>query len=153
MKPIVFGIALAFCGAVAATSQAQQAPAPAPAAEPAHKVFVLTGCLTGSAAPTTPFRLTGAMPVGQAPQQASAAGEGAKDVYELLPVTGLTEQGLDREELQSHVGKKVEATVRPVEVASDKPPASSTTPSTVKPEAPPQRYTVTKITAIAASCS
>ena len=105
MKPIVV-LAVVFSGAIAAPS-AQQAQAQAPASEPAHKIFVLSGCLTGGPAPTGPFKLTGAVPVGQPPQAKPAVGPDAKDVYELLPVSGITEQGLDRKELQAHVGKKV----------------------------------------------
>jgi hypothetical protein len=143
MKPIV-ALAVVLGSAIAAPS-AQQAPAPA--SEPAHKVFVLNGCLTGSPAPTAPFKLTGAVAVGQPPQAKPAVGPDAKDVYELVPISGITEQGLDRKELQTHVGKKVEVTVRPVEVQPDSAPStSSPAPSTAKPAEPtPVRYTVNKI--------
>lgn len=149
MKPIGIGFALVLSGALAVPLVAQQAQAPPP--EPAHKVFVLTGCLTGSPAANAPFKLTGATPQGQAPQQ-PAAGADAKDVYELVPVVGLIEQGLDRAELQTHVGKKVEVTIRPVEVASAPAAPPSAPSSTVKPEEPPVRYTVSKITAVANVC-
>lgn len=148
MKPIIVGLVLSFSGVTAAAQQAQ-----APASAPAHKIYVLTGCLTGSPAATAPFKLTGAVAVGQAPAEGAAAGAPAKDMYELVPVTGLTEQGLAREELQKHVGNKVEVTVRPVEVAAAKSSSSTVTSSTAKPEEPPQRYTVTMIKALAASCS
>jgi hypothetical protein len=147
MKPIV-ALAVVFSSAIAAPS-AQQAQAPA--SEPAHKIFVLSGCLTGSPAATGPFKLTGAVPVGQPPHAKPSVGPDAKDVYELLPVSGITEQGLDRKELQAHVGKKVEVTVRPVEVQPAQSPSSSTTPttSTAKPAEPaPVRYTVSKISPI-----
>ncbi len=152
MKPIVAGLALVFGGAIAAPLAAQQAQAPQK--EPAHKIFLLTGCLTsGGPAETAPFKLTGAVPVGQAPPAQSAASPDAKNVYELLPVSGLTEQGIARAELQTHVGKKVEVTLRPVEVVPGPSSSSSSTTSTAKPEeAAPQRYTVSKITSVAGSC-
>jgi len=90
--------------------------------------------------------------VGQAPAEGSAAGAAAQDVYELLPVTGLTEQGLAREALQTHVGKKVGVTVRPAEVAPVTSSPSPSTAATAKPEETPQRYTVTQIKTLAASC-
>jgi hypothetical protein len=153
MKPIVAAFALAVVGVAAMPLTAQQSQAPPN--EPAHKIFVLTGCLTGSPAETAAFKLTGAVPVGQAPKEGPAAGPDGKVVYELLPTTGLTEQGIARPELQTHVGRKVEVTVRPVEV-SPGPARSSSSPvtsSTAKPEDPaPTRYTVTKITSVAGSC-
>src|SRR5688500_14606592 len=116
MKPIIAGIALVFGGLIAEPSAAQQPQAPPK--EPAHKIYVLTGCLTGGGpAETSPFKLTGAAWVGQAPPERSAASPDAKNVYELLPARGLTEQGVPRADLQTHVGKKVEVTVRPVEVS------------------------------------
>ena len=155
MKPIDSGLALVFSGVIAmiaAPSAAQQAQAPA--SEPAHKVFVVTGCLTGGPAETAAFKLTGAVPIGPAPADRAAASPETKDVYELVPTTGLIEQGIARAELQTHVGKKVEVTVRPVEVGPG-PPASPSAPATtakVEEQAPP-RYTVTKIRPLAGSCS
>ena len=152
MKPIVLGLALVFGGAIAAAAAAQQAQTPK--SEPAHKVFVLTGCLTATTPATADvFKLTGAGVVGQAPPERSAAGPDAKDVYELLATTGLTEQGVGRAEMQTHVGKKVEVTVRPVEVLPGPASKSSSPAPTAKvEEAAPQRYTVTKITSVAGSC-
>ena len=151
MKPIVSGLALVVVSAIAVSSAAQQANAPA--SEPAHKIFVLSGCLTGGPAETSAFKLTGAVPVGQAPPEQSAASPAAKDAYELLPTTGLTEQGIARAELQAHVGKKVEVTVRPVEVVPGPSSTSSTAASTAKSVEPaPQRYTVTQIKSLAGSC-
>ena len=106
MKPILFGVALALGVLFASPLAAQQAQAPP--SEPAHKIWVLTGCLTGSPAETAAFKLTGAASVGQAPPEpttASADGKG-KDVYQLLPTSGLTEQGIGRAEMQTHVGKR-----------------------------------------------
>jgi len=151
MKPIVFGLALVFGGAAAVSSAAPQAQTPP--SEPAHKVFVLTGCLAGNP-PTTGFKLTGAVPVGQqVPPDRSPASPDAKDVYELQPTSGLSEQGIGRAELQTHVGKKVEVTVRPVEVSPGPSPSSSAATPTAKAEEPaPQRYTVSKITSLPGSC-
>lgn len=148
MKPILVGFALVIAGATAAASSAQQQE---PKNEPAHKVYVLTGCLTGGTPPTAPYKLTGAAAIGQPPAEGKP-GAGVKDEYELLPTTGVVEQGLGREELQKHVGKKVEVTVRPVEVAPEKSSSSAATTSTAKPQEPPQRYTVTKIQALTTAC-
>ena len=223
MKPILVGLALAFFAGATAAPVAQQPQEQKN--EPAHKIYVLTGCLVGSTAPTSPYKLTGAAAVGQAPAEGKAGagvkdeyellpisgvveqgvareelqkhvgkkvevtvrpvevapaksspsaptapykltgaaavgqapaegtpGAGVKEEYELLPTTGLAEQGLAREELQKHVGKKVEVTVRPVEMAPAKSSPSAATTSTAKPEEPPQRYTVTKIQALATAC-
>jgi len=155
MKPIVFGFAFVFGGAVATSVAAQQAQTPP--SEPAHKVYALTGCLTGSPAATGAFKLTGAVPLGQqVPPDRSSVNPDAKDEYELLPTSGLSEQGIGREELQTHVGKKVEVILRPVEVAPG-PSASSSSvsspASTAKVEEPPQpRYTVSKIKSLPGSC-
>ena len=148
MKPFVVGLALAVSGVIAAPSIAQQAQTPP--SEPAHKVFVLTGCLTDSPAATEVFKLTGAVPVGQAPKEGSAASPNAKNEYELVPTSGLTEQGVARPEMLTHVGKRVEVTVRPVEVVSSS--SSSPTASTAKPEQAAPRYTVTTIKSLADSC-
>lgn len=154
MKPIVVALALVV-GVVAWPSAAQQPQAPPK--ESAHNIFLLNGCLTGGGpAETAPFKLTGAAWVGQAPPERSAVSPDAKNVYELLPTSGLTEQGVARPELLTHVGKKVEVTVRPVEVLPGPSPSSSSTASTAstaKPaEAAPQRYTVTAIKSLAGSC-
>jgi hypothetical protein len=157
MKPITFGTGL-LLSCWLAIPLAQQPPAPA--AEPAHKVFVLTGCLEGGgAAPASlVFKLTGAAAVGQTPRatRGSTSTPGARggtdDSYELLPIGSFGEQGIKREDLQNHVGKRVEVTVRPVESAPA-PPSSASAEAKVKPEeSSPQRYTVIKIARLADSC-
>ena len=151
MKPIVCGLALVVGAIIATPSAAQQAQSPP--SEPAHKVFVVSGCLTGGGpAETAMFKLTGAVSVGQAPPERSASPD-AKDVYELLPTTGLIEQGIARAELLTHVGKKVEATIRPVEVAPG-PGSSSSAPATTAKveETAPQRYTVSTIKSLGDTC-
>ena len=67
MKKAVFGSAIGLVWCVAAAS-AQQQPAPTPEAVPAHKVFVLTGCLTADG-DTKGFKLTDASAIGQVPPQ------------------------------------------------------------------------------------
>jgi hypothetical protein len=152
MKPImsVTGIVLV-CWFVAASAQQQRTEI---TEKLAHKVFVLNGCLESSNAPAT-FRLTRATVVGQSPappptRSADAAASPTQDVYELQPVAQLTDSGLKREELQSHVGKQVEVTIRPIEVPPPAPALPADT--TVKPSQAPQRYTVTKIGRLAESC-
>jgi hypothetical protein len=157
MKPITVATGLLLSCWIAATPSAQQPPAPG--SEPAHKVFVLTGCLEGGAAPASlVFKLVGATAVGQTPQpgrgttSSAGARAGTDDTYELLPIGSFGEQGIKREELQNHVGRRVEVTVRPVE-ASPTAPSSASTEVKVKPEeSSPQRYTVIKIARLADSC-
>ena len=102
--------------------------------------------------PPSSFQLTGSAAVGQAPPSTSKE-PGANSVYELQPISGVGEDGISRETLQNHAGKRVEVTVRPVEVL---PPTSSPSPSTApkaKPEEQaPQRYTVIKISRVADKC-
>src|SRR5262245_47383140 len=150
MKPIVFALTITFACGTLVPLAAQQTPAPS---GPAHKVFILNGCLTSNEGAADSFKLTGAVPVGQPPPDRPAANTAAKDEYVLLPVTGLTEQGVAREEMQTHVGRKVEVTVRPVAVAPGPAPASTSTSAAEKIEqATPPRFTVTKITSAPGSC-
>jgi hypothetical protein len=138
------------CSITALTAQQRLPP---PANEPAHNVFVLTGCLQRGEAPAS-FVLTGASPVGQAPPRASTSPASTKDdVYELQAVTAVSEQGLNREKLQTDVGARVEATIRPVEMASPAPPQSASAETAKKPaDVPRQRYTVVKLNRLADSC-
>ena len=160
MRTILFGAAF---GAAALTSwitvlSAQQPPSPAN--EPAHKVYAMTGCLESGADSNSAFKLTGAKSIGQAPAPGSGStGTSTTDtVYELQPVSTVGEQGISRDRLQSHVGKRVEVTIRPVEVAPAPPSTQTTTGTTStgttgKPApAAPQRYTVVKIDQLAESC-
>ena len=152
MKPIMSGTGiLLVCWFVAASAQQRTEIKE----EPAHKVFILNGCLESSEAPAM-FRLTRASVVGQSPappatRSAGSASSPSQDVYELQPVN-FPEPGLKREELQSHVGRQVEVTIRPIEVPTPAPalPADSQ----VRPEqAATQRYTVSKIDRLAESCA
>jgi hypothetical protein len=142
MKPILSGTAILLaCSALTLTAQQRNEVKQ----EPAHKVFVMSGCLESSEA-GAPFKLTRAAVVGQ------GAAPPSQDAYELQPIVNFTEQGLKREELQSHVGRQVEVTIRPVEVTTPAPPLPAD--SKVRPqEVPSPRYTVSKIGRLAESCS
>jgi hypothetical protein len=175
MKRIVFGsaVVVAWCVAV---PLAQQQPAPTPKATPAHNVFVLTGCLSAGTDPASTFKLTDASSIGPAApggkaearavgtsgqgtsgQGTSGQGTSADKVsYELRPVSGLTAQGLDAEELKAHVGQRVEVVVRPIEAAAAAPsPATTSGPvEAAKPIEPaPERYTVTELKRVVGRCS
>jgi hypothetical protein len=148
MKPIVLGTGLLIAACISTASARQTATAPQ---EPAHKVYVLTGCLESGTSDSF-FKLTGSSAVGQAPPSTSKEAA-VNSVYELQPISGVGEEGISRETLQSHAGKRIEVTVRPMEVS---PPTSSPSPSTApkaKPEEQaPQRYTVIKIRRVADTC-
>jgi hypothetical protein len=154
MKPIVFATSIVFVFHVAASLAQQSQPI-----EPAHNVYVLSGCLEGSSAPTSLFKLVDAMPIGQAPPsdppKAEAGVVAATRAYDLLPVTSVSEQGVTRETLASHIGARVEVTVRPVEPSN----ATSTTTRTSEntaakvEQSTPRRYTVVKIGKVPGSCS
>jgi hypothetical protein len=150
MKRLVFGNAIVLVASIAVPLAQQAQP---PSNEPAHKVYVMTGCLESGTSGTT-FRLTGAAPIGQAaPARIGPTGASRSDmVYELQPVTSIAEQGISRERLQAHVGNRVEVTVRPVEVSQEAPPSSRTTDVAKPEESVPQRYTVVKINRLSESC-
>lgn len=144
---------LLFCWVTAPTGQ--QPPAALP--EPAHKVYVLTGCLEAGTATSEAFKLTGGSPVGEAPpaRASSSPAKTAGGEYALQAVSGVGEQGINREGLQSHVGARVEITVRPAEILPSTPSPSSanSADSKSKPEeTPPPRYTVLKINRLSDSC-
>ena len=152
MRPIVFATCVVLILQVAG-SLAQQSPPN----EPAHKVYVMTGCLERGSASTSTFKLADATAVGQAPpgdpsntDAESAAGTRS---YDLLPVASVSEQGSSIEMLESHVGNRVEVMVRPVEtsVAAPTTSAASTTAAKVDQSAP-RRYTVVKIGKMPGSC-
>lgn len=149
----VTGVGVILQIAASSASSAQQ-----PATnEPAHKVYVMSGCLEHGSAGTSTFKLAHATAVGQvappdAPKDPEAAA-GARS-YDLLPVASVGEQGLNRETLQSHVGSQVEVTVRPVEVPAGSPGATSksSTPEAKVDQSPAPRYTVVKIDKVLGSC-
>jgi hypothetical protein len=157
MKSLILGsIVAVVCLAV---PFAQEQRAPAPKTEPAHNVFVLTGCLMADAAATPTFKLTDATSIGQPPPgRAGVAGavgtSGEKASYELRPVSGVNAQGKDAEALKPHVGHRVEVVVRPVEAPAPAPAAGLASAETAKPVAPAlERFTVTEIKRATGRCS
>ena len=152
MKQMTFAMSLALASWIAAAA-AQRAPAPTE--QPAHNVFVLTGCLEQGNVPAA-FRLTRASVIGQAPPRSStsaATGNKDEDVYMLQPAASVSEEGLSREKLQTDVGAQVEVTIRPVESVSPAAPLATHKDPAEKPaESPRQRYTVIKLSRLANSC-
>jgi hypothetical protein len=152
MRPIVFatGVVLSLQVAV---SLAQQSPPN----EPAHKVYVMTGCLERGSASTSVFTLADATAVGQAPpgdpSNTDAEAVAGTRSYDLLPVSTVSEQGISRETLESQAGNRVEVTVRPVETAIATSTTSTANTTAAKVErSTPRRYTVVKITKVPGSC-
>jgi hypothetical protein len=151
MKQMTFatGLALVWC---AATLAGQQAAAPPNQVEPAHKVFVVTGCLERGSAPSA-FRLTRASAVGQVAPPASPNGEDG-NAYDLQATSSVSEQGFSNEKLLPEVGTRVEVTIRPVEVTSPAPPRTVTPGAAEKPvETPRPRYTVVMLERLAGKCA
>ena len=149
MKPIVSGLGLLIVCCVT-TLSAQRTPTAAQ--QTAHNVYVLTGCLEDGG-PMAPFKLTGSTSVGQPPPASTSKDTGATGIYALQPISSVGEQGVNREGLQIHVSKRVEVTIRPVEVSPPTSSSTATTDTKAKPdEQTPQRYTVIKINRLADSC-
>ena len=153
MSTISFVTAMGVILRVAAFSAQQPAPN-----EPAHKVYVMSGCLESGSAGTSMFKLANATAVGQlappdAPKTDAKAPAGARS-YDLLPVSSVGEEGINRETLQSHVGSRVEVTVRPIEVPAVSPGATSKSSATEAKvdQSPVPRYTVVKIDKVLGSC-
>ena len=147
-------------GAAAAqrTTEPPNPRTPQTANEPAHNVFVLTGCLEKGDAPTT-FRLTRASAVGQTPPRTNATPPAiettGEDAYELQATSSVSEQGLSRDQLQAEVGARVEVTIRPVEAPAGSPPLTTAAPAGEKKptDSPRPRYTVVKISRLGGSCA
>ena len=150
MRTIAFVTFVVLTGWIAASAQQT----PSPSNEPAHKIYAMSGCLEPGSGASVAFKLTGAEHIGQAPPGASATATTRNaTVYELQPVANFGEQGISRERLKSHVGKRVEVTVRPVEVSPAPTSPPSTTDVPAKPEQTmPRRYTVVTISQLAESC-
>ena|SRR5688572_6144383 len=138
---------------------AQLKEAPSRQAEPAHKVYRLTGCLMAATVAAPTFKLTDAWSIGQAaPTQAGVPGavgtSGQKSTYELRPVSGVNAQGLDAEALKAHMGHRVEVVVRPIEVPAPAPPSGLSSAQPTRPVEPaPERFTVTEIKRVVGRCS
>ena len=157
MRSMVFATGVVLILQVAA-SLAQQSPSPPN--ERAHKVYVMTGCLERGSAQTSVLQLTDSTPSGQAPpadpSTTDAGAVAGNRSYDLLPVSSVSEQGINRETLESHVGSRVEVTVRPVEPSTTPTPSTATSTSTTTTakveQSTPRRYTVVKISKVPGSC-
>ena len=156
MKKTVLASAVAIAWCVAAPF-AQEQPASTAKVTPAHNVFVATGCLKAGADATATFKLTDASFIGPAPRAAEAGAvgtSGQKASYELRPVSGLNEQGMNADALKAHVGERVEMVVRPIESPAATPPAGLAAVQVAKPIEPaPERFTVTEIKRVIGTCS
>jgi hypothetical protein len=123
--------------------------------EPAHKVYVMSGCLERTSAPASVFKLADATSVGPAPpadrSNTAGADAGARS-YDLLPVASVSEQGINRETLEGYIGSRVEVTVRPVETSSAQSTTSTSNTAKKVEQSPPPRYTVVKIGKASGSC-
>jgi hypothetical protein len=157
MKKTVFGSVVVVAWCVAAPT-AQQQPEPTPKTPPAHNVFVLTGCLEAGETPAT-FKLTDASSIGQAPPAGSAeAGavgtSGQKASYLLRPVSGVNAQGMKEDALKAHVGRRIEAVVRPIETSAPAPTAGLVGVQAARPTEPrPEPFSVTEIRRVIGTCS
>ncbi len=157
MKKTVLGSAVVVAWCVAAP-QAQQKPAPTAETPPAHNVFVLTGCVKAGDTAAT-FKLTDASSIGQAPPAGSAepgavGTSGQKASYLLRPVSGVHAQGMKEDDLKAHVGKRVEAVVRPIESPAPTPAAGLAEAQAARPVEPKaEPFSVTEIRRVIGSCS
>jgi hypothetical protein len=157
MKTTILGTALVVAWCVAAPG-AQQKPAQTAETPPAHNVFVLTGCLKAGDTAAT-FKLTDASSIGQAPPAGAAepgavGTSGQKASYLLRPVSGLHAQGMKEDELKAHVGKQVEAVVRPIDTTAPAPTAGLAETQAARPVEPkPEPFSVTEIRRVIGTCS
>ena len=148
-------VVLVMLTAGAATARAQQPAAPA---APAHNTFMLAGCLEAPLPGNSAFRLTDAMPVGQAPPggptpaDTASGSPKAKPAYYLQPVSSLNQSGVNADAFKPHLGKRVEVTIRPLDTVAPAPPTGSTT-ATAPPPAAPQPYSVIAIKPTGGACS
>ena len=158
MKKTLLGSAIAIAWCIAAPA-AQQQPTPTPTAEPAHNVSVMSGCLTAGSEATPTFKLTDAVSIdqptpGRAAETGAVATSGEKESYELRPVSGLSEQGLDADALKAHVGQRLEVVVRPIESPAPAPATGLAAAQAAKPKEPaPKRFSVTEIKRVIGTCS
>lgn len=159
MKKTIIGTVVGVAWCVAAPFAQPQEPTSALKAEPAHKVYRLTGCLMAASTAAPTFKLTDAWSIGQAaPTQAGVPGAvgttGQKSSYELRPVSGVNAQGLNADALKAHMGHRVEVVVRPIEVPAPAPPSGLVSSQTARPTEPaPERFTVTEIKRVVGRCS
>ena len=150
MTPMTFAASLGLAFSISALTAQERLPEPTK--EPAHNVFLLTGCLERGNAPTA-FRLTRASAIGQAPPRL-ATPDKDEGIYDLQAKSSVSEEGLSGEKLMADVGTRVEVTIRPVEAAAAVPPSPARQEPSPKPtESPRQRYTVVKLNRLADSCA
>lgn len=139
------------CTLAAGGAKAQQDAAPEE--RRAHEVYVLKGCLRAGAEATEEFVLTEANAIGPAPPAAEIeSGEtGATQMtYQLRPVTGIFESGVDADELRAHVDSLVEVTVRPPDLEPAPAPAPE---GAAAPEEPvPEVFSVTVVEPQGVAC-
>ena len=159
MKKTIIGTVVGVAWCVSAPfAQSQEARSSAQA-EPAHKVYRLSGCLMAASVAAPTFKLTDAWSIGQAaPTQGGVPGavgtSGQKASYELRPVSGVNAQGLDAEALKAHMGHRVEVVVRPIEVPAPAPPSGLAISQAARPTEPAaERFTVTEIKRVVGRCS
>ena len=156
-KTVLAGVTLVAWFVAAPTAQQQNPVQPASTA-PAHNVFVLTGCLGATEAPTT-FKLTNASFIGQAPPtgaaEAGAVGtSGEKGSYLLRAAAGVNAQGMKEDALKAHVGERIEAIVRLIEAPAPAPAAGAAGVQVAKPiERVPESFSVTEIRRVIGACS
>jgi hypothetical protein len=157
MRHTLFGTLVALLSCVAAPF-AQQLPAAAPQAEPAHKVYVLTGCLEVGGATAAAFKLTDASSIGAAPggtaEPVAVGTSGQKASYVLNPASAGNAEGMmDAVALKAHAGQRVEVTVRPVDVPAPAQPAANVEAQAAKPAEPvTERFSVTAIKRVTGTC-
>lgn len=120
----------------------------------AHEVYLLQGCLEEGPATAEIFTLSDATANGPAPPTAQAeSGETGEPqaTYQLRPVAGFLQSGVEADELRAHVGYRVEVTVRPPDPAPEPETAPVVTEtgdpagSDIVPEPAPPVFTVAEI--------
>jgi hypothetical protein len=130
--------------------------------EPAHKTILLTGCLH-QGPDRQIFKLSDAtllapatsIPGSLSPQQPAGTVGGIPE-YELTTEASVHRSGAERVDLNSYVGRRVEVTARPPEIAPSSPnsaPSNSAVRTDAKAdEQKPPRLIVTAIKQASSSC-
>src|SRR5262245_719314 len=92
-------------GLAALSAQAEALAQQSPPNEPAHKIYVMSGCLERGSAATPVLKLADASPIGQAPPRdpsnTDAEVAAGTSSFDLLPVSSVSEQGINRDTLES----------------------------------------------------
>ena len=150
---------IAACCLLIAAPQAQDAEKKQAEPEaPAHKTMLLTGCLVAGPDAST-FKLTGASeiaPLDAQPKPVATSGKPGE--YELSAEARLDTASVAPVDMKPFVGHQVEVTVRPVEevpasASQNAAGAPTVAPDPSKPaETPTERFTVTAIKQVVATC-